>query len=179
MTIDPMAAVTAATDGMASPAAGAVPSTTGGSAAVSHESMRAEAATDGAKADLFDQAVGRQAKPPALETLQPEGEAKYLSNPAALGEQVLQRMESLHQRSMDYHNRIHQDGASSPASPAGGGEGVMGGPAAQHVAGAANPGAGKGFGELALMFDYALETTMISSSSSQFVSSVNTLMRGQ
>ncbi|MGI9510408.1 MAG: hypothetical protein ACR2QJ_13805, partial [Geminicoccaceae bacterium] len=117
-------------------------------------------------------------KPPAIDTLQPEGQAKFLANPAVLGEKVLQRLESLHQRSIDYKSQLRA-GTSTNALSAGGSDGAMSGPAAQHVAGSANPSTSGDMSSFALMFDYAIETSMISSSSSQFVSGVNTLMKGQ
>ena len=176
MTIDPMAAVTSATGSAGSPAA-ADPAASTGSARPDHNAAGVQNADDGAKVDLRDYASQHQNKPPAIETLQPEGQAKYLANPAALGEKVLSRMESLHQRSLDYRNQLHA-GSSPQALSAGSGEGVMSGPASQNVAGSGKTPAGD-VSNFALMFDYAIETSMISSSSSQFVSGVNTLMKGQ
>lgn len=175
MTIDPMAAVTTATDTVGGPAAGADPVASANSTSPHQDGTQVRVADQGAKVDLYDYTSQQQQKPPAIDTLQPEGKAKYLSNPAALGEKVLQRMESLHQRSLDYHNRL----GAGESSAAGGQGGGMSGPAADHVAGSAQPARTDSASGLKLVFDYAIETTMISNSSSQFVSSVNTLMRGQ
>ncbi|MDH3660596.1 MAG: hypothetical protein OEU92_11320 [Alphaproteobacteria bacterium] len=174
MTIDPMAAVTSATGGVASPAAGVDPAASASATSPQQIGTQARVADQDAKTDLFDYASQQQNKPPAIDTLQPESRANYLSNPAALGEKVLERMESLHQRSVDYHNQL----GAGPSSAAGG-DSAMSGPAAGKVAGSAEPSQGNGYSGLKLVFDYAIETTMISNGSSQFVSSVNTLMRGQ
>ena len=171
MTIDPTAAVTSATSGVGSPAASADPAASATSA-----SGLEDAADQSAKADLFDYTSQHQNKPPAIDTLRPEGKANYLSNPAALGEKVLERMEGLHQRSLEFKQNLREGGGISAA---GGGEGPMSGPASTHVAGTAKQSPTQALSGLQLMFDYAIETTMISNSSSQFVSSVNTLMRGQ
>ncbi len=179
MTIDPMAAVTSATESTGQSlvgtesAASPAPSSNAGNAATS--SPTAEQAV---RVDLFDYAAKQQNKPPAIDTLAPESKANYLANPSALGEKVLQRIESLHQRSMNYHHQIG-DQAASPTAASTAESSVMGGPASQHVAGTAVPSASKPYTGLKLMFDYAIETTMISKTSSQFVSSVNTLIKGQ
>ncbi|MGI9490610.1 MAG: hypothetical protein ACR2RF_32890 [Geminicoccaceae bacterium] len=174
MTIDPTAAVTSATSGVGSPAVSADPAASATSA-----SGMETAADQSAKADLFDYTSQHQNKPPAIDTLQPESKANYLSNPAALGEKVLERMEGLHQRSLEFKENFRVGGSASAAGIAGGGESTMSGPASTHVAGTAEASPTKALSGLQLMFDYAIETTMISNSSSQFVSSVNTLMRGQ
>ncbi len=178
MTIDPMAAVSSATGGAASPTVGADPALSPAAAGADQSAPAVRVADQGGRVDLLDYVAQDRNQPPAIETLQPESKAKYLSNPQALGEQVLQRLESLHQRSLDYRDEMSRATSSAPA-PAGGGAETMAGPASGHVAGTAAPARGDNFGYLNLMFDYALETTMISSSSSQFVSGVNTLMRGQ
>ncbi|MGI9498696.1 MAG: hypothetical protein ACR2P3_01545 [Geminicoccaceae bacterium] len=179
MTIDPMAAVTSVTGSAGSPAAGADPAASPSQTSQGRAVSEVRVADEGAKVDLYDYTSQHRNKPPAIDTLQPEGKANYLANPATLGEKVLQRIESLHQRSVDYHSRMHE-GTSPPTSSSGSGDGVMSGPASSHVAGSAQPSSNSdGFSKFALMFDYAVETTMVSSSSSQFVSGVNTLMRGQ
>lgn len=181
MTVDPMAAVTSATGSAGSPAAGVDAASSTNTSTTAQSASQApvaeqSAANPSSRVDLFDYTARHQNKPPMLDTLVPESRAKYLSNPAALGEKVLQRMESFHQRSMDYHNRLQGPGAAqaTPGAPA-----TLSGPAGQHVAGTAQPSAASGVSGLQVMFDYAIETTMISNTSSQFVSSVNTLMRGQ
>lgn len=194
MTIDPMAAVTSVTSGAGSAAAGADPvtsTTATPSAAAPTGQTGAQAPApgqgaveQGARADLFDYTAKQQSAPPAIETLKPEAQAKYLSNPTALGEKVLERMEGLHQRSIDYHNQVQDvsngaQGTMSSAGPAGSSEGTMSGPATEHVAGSATSAQPNGYSGLKMMFDYAIESTMISKSSSQFVSSVNTLLKGQ
>ena len=178
MTIDPIAALTTLTSGAGSSAAGADPAASVNAASSQQDGTGSRAADQSAKVDLFDYTSQHQNRPPAIDTLAPESKAKYLSNPAALGEKVLQGMEGLHQRSLDYHNRFQVEMSSPTTSPATG-EGVMAGPAASDVAGSAKPTSANPFSGLKVMFDYAVETTMVSNSSSQFVSSVNTLMRGQ
>lgn len=179
MTIDPMAAVTSATSSAASPAAGADPAASATSGAGTQNATGVRVADQGAKVDLFDYTAQHQNKPPAIDTLAPEGKAKYLSNPAALGDKVLERLEGLHQRSIEFNNNVREGGSSTTAGAAGSSESTMSGPASSHVAGTAQSTPTTNFSGLQLMFDYAIETTMISNSSSQFVSSVNTLMRGQ
>ena len=137
----------------------------------------APTAEQATKVDLFDYAAKQQNKPPAIDTLAPESKANYLSNPSALGEKVLQQMEKLHERSMDYHHQFSE--RSSTVTSTSAGDNVMAGPASQHVAGTAQPAELSPYTGLKLMFDYAVETTMISKTSSQFVSSVNTLIKGQ
>lgn len=179
MTIDPMAAVTSATSSTGSDAAGKAAATSQTSTAT----QQAGAAEQGARVDLFDYAAEHQNRPPAIDTLQPEGKAKYLSNPAVLGEKVLQRMETLHQRSLDYHNQLNsgqlQSGQATTTTE--GSSNVMAGPAGTHVAGSAKASetTGADYAGLKQMFDYATETKMVSMASSQFVSAVNTLMKGQ
>ena len=175
MTIDPTAAVTSATSSVASPAVSADPAASATSASNTENAAGIRAVDHGAKVDLLDYTSQHQNKPPAIDTLQPEGKAKYLSNPAALGEKVLERMEGLHQRSLEFKENFREGGSASSV----GGESTMSGPASNHVAGTAETSPTKALSGLQLMFDYAIETTMISNSSSQFVSSVNTLMRGQ
>lgn len=178
MTIDPMAAVTTATSSVESSAAGtnAVTSTNATSAVQDGSELRV--ADQDTKVDLFDYSTQQQHKAPAIDTLQPESQAKYLSNPAVLGEKVLQRMESFHQRSLDHYNLAN--GATAPsAAPAASGEGVMSGPAAQHVAGSATPSTPDPLHGFQLMLDYAVETTMMTTTSSQFSKNVNSLMKGQ
>ncbi|MEZ5932780.1 MAG: hypothetical protein R3F54_12625 [Alphaproteobacteria bacterium] len=179
MTIDPMAAVSSVTG---SPAADAGAVTSGAAASptqpVSQVQAPAEvsAADQGAKMDLFDYSARHRNAPPAIDTLQPESKADYLANPAALGEKVLQRMETLHQRSVDYHHQLQ----TGPAPAAAGSEGTMAGPASAHVAGSAKTATtDPTYAGLMQMFDYAVETKMVSMASSQFVSAVNTLMKGQ
>ncbi len=180
MTIDPMAAVTSVTSGVGSPAVSADPAASATSATETQHAANVRGADQGAEVDLFDYTSQHQNKPPAIDTLAPESKAKYLSNPAALGEKVLERMEGLHQRSLEFKEHVREGaGGASSAGAAGGGESTMSGPASSHVAGTAQPASTKALSGLQLMFDYAIETTMISNSSSQFVSSVNTLMRGQ
>ncbi|MEM8948510.1 MAG: hypothetical protein AAGA21_02920 [Pseudomonadota bacterium] len=181
MTIDPMAAVTAATDGVGrsaasvDTAASATTSTTG-----AQDTAQLRVADQGAKVDVFDYSAQHQNKPPAIDTLQPDSKAKYLSNPAALGEKVLERMEGLHQRSLEFRDNMRDGGVGSlSAGAAGSSQSSMAGPASSDVAGTAQPTKTNGLSGLNLMFDYAIETTMISNCSSQFVTSVNTLMRGQ
>ena len=177
MTIDPMAAVTTATSGVGSPAASADPAASM-DAATSRQAGTGPRVDQDARVDLFDYTSQHQSKLPAIDTLAPESKANYLSNPTALGERVLQGMENLHQRSLDYRNRFQTE-MSAPTTSTSSGEGVMAGPAAGDVAGSAKPTPTNPFSGLKIMFDYAVETTMVSNSSSQFVSSVNTLMRGQ
>ncbi|MEM7042018.1 MAG: hypothetical protein AAF543_04320 [Pseudomonadota bacterium] len=177
MTIDPMAAVTSATSGAGGLAAGADPATSNLATANTQTATAAQRTDQTSQMDLFDYTSKQQNKAPAIETLQPEGKAKYLSNPAALGEKVLQRMEGLHQRSLDYQDVFRNGGTSSTtAGAAGGGDPAMAGPASTNVAGTAEPNT---FSGLKLAFDYAIETTLISNSSSRFTTAVNTLMRGQ
>lgn len=186
MTIDPMAAVTSVTDSVgskalatetaASPAASA--NAASNAAASPQGAVQAPTAEQATKVDLFDYAAKQQNKPPAIDTLAPESKAKYLSNPSALGEKVLQQMEKLHERSMDYHHQFSERATASTQTPSAG-ESVMAGPASQHVAGTATSVSSNPYTGLKLMFDYAVETTMISKTSSQFVSSVNTLIKGQ
>jgi hypothetical protein len=184
MTIDPMAALTSVTDSAASSAlgaesmaspAGAAPAT---SANAASSAAQAPAAEQAVRVDLFDYAADQQAKPPAIDTLAPESKAKYLANPSALGEKVLQQMEKLHERSMNYHHQFDAR-AAAPTEGSAVDSSVMGGPASQHVAGTAEVSPSNPYTGLKLMFDYAVETTMISKTSSQFVSSVNTLIKGQ
>lgn len=179
MTIDPMAVVTSATEstGQSVVATDAVASPATSTNAANGPASP-PAAEQAVRVDLFDYAAKQQNKPPAIDTLAPESKANYLANPSALGEKVLQRMESLHQRSMNYHQQISEH-AASPTAGSAAETSVMGGPASQHVAGTAVPSASKPYTGLKLMFDYAIETTMISKTSSQFVSSVNTLIKGQ
>jgi len=180
MTIDPMAAVTTATDLAGSAAAGADPAVSSASSNAHQNTQQVRVAGEGTSVDLSDYTAQQQNRPPAIETLQPESQAKYLSNPQLLGEKVLERLEGLHQRSLDYRNELSGAGTASQApAPTGQGSDVMAGPASGHVAGSANANGNDGLGYLNVMFDYALETTMISSSSAQFVSGVNTLMKGQ
>jgi hypothetical protein len=179
MSIDPMAAVTTTTDVTGSSAAGADLAASSTPQNVQPGGQQNVNVADKAtRVDLFDYAT-QQHRPPAIDTLAPESKAKYLANPQALGEQVLGRMESLHQRSLDYRNEMSRNSAMAQAAPSGVEGDVMAGPASNHVAGTANSNGNNSLGYLNLMFDYALETTMISSSSTQFVSGVNTLMRGQ
>lgn len=177
MTIDPTAAISTVTEEVAKPAADPALST--GPAAPQQNVTQTDDTDVSVKAGLFDQASQQQLdQPPAIETLASESKAKYLSNPQVLGEQVLQRLETLHQRSVDYHSQMSQ---SAPASASNAGGEVMAGPASGQVAGTNGVQAGSGntMNSLNLMFNYAVETTMISTSSSQFVSGVNTLMKGQ
>ncbi len=179
MTIDPTAAVTSATSGVGSPAVSADPAASVTSTTGTQNAPSIHVADQGAKVDLFDYMAEHQNKPPAIDTLQPEGQAKYLSNPTALGEKVLERMEGLHQRSLEFKANFREGGGTSSAGAAGSSASTMAGPASNDVAGTAQPTQTDGLNGLQLMFDYAIETTIISNSSSQFVSSVNTLMRGQ
>ena len=177
MTIDPMAAVTSATSSAGSLAAGADPAASTSATANTQTATATQPTGQAAEMDLFDYTAKQQNKAPAIDTLQPESKAKYLANPAALGEKVLQRMEGLHQRSLDYQDAFRSGATSSTdAGWAGGGDPAMAGPASGNVAGTAAPNS---FSGLKLAFDYAIETTLISNSSSRFTTAVNTLMRGQ
>ncbi len=185
MTIDPMAALTSVTDSAASSALGAetvaspaASASTNAASSAAAGTAQSPAAEQAVRVDLFDYAADQQAKPPAIDTLAPESKAKYLANPSALGEKVLQQMEKLHERSMDYHTQFGER-AAAPAETGAADSGVMAGPASQNVAGTAAPSPSNPYTGLKLMFDYAVETTMISKTSSQFVSSVNTLIKGQ
>jgi hypothetical protein len=182
MTIDPMAALTSVTNSAGSSALGAEtiasPATSATANNTASNAAQSPAAEQAVRVDLFDYAADQQAKPPAIDTLAPESKAKYLANPSALGEKVLQQMENLHERSMDYHQQFSERSAA-PAGVDPGANGAMAGPASQHVAGTAAPSPSNPYTGLKLMFDYAVETTMISKTSSQFVSSVNTLIKGQ
>ena len=179
MTIDPMAALTSVTESAGSSALGAetmpAPTTSAHAASTAAQGPAAEQAV---RVDLFDYVNEQQSKPPAIDTLAPESKANYLANPSALGEKVLQQMEKLHERSMDYHHQFSER-AASPAVAGVADSSAMAGPASQHVAGTAAPSPSNPYTGLKLMFDYAVETTMISKTSSQFVSSVNTLIKGQ
>ena len=185
MTIDPMTAVTPVTSSAGSAAAGADPVTSSTATPASQAPTQVPMADQGAnKVDLFDYTAKNQNTPPVLETLKPEAQAKYYSNPTALGEKVLQRLEGLHQRSIEYHNQVQDvspgaQGTTASAGPAGSSDSTLSGPATAHVAGTATPTHPHGYSGLKMMFDYAIESTMISKSSSQFVSSVNTLLKGQ
>lgn len=173
MTIDPMAAV-----GTVSEPAGSAASTETPASGASHEAPIADpnGAAPEATMDLIDYSAKQPSQPPAIETLAPEGQAKYLSNPSALGEKVLEQIEGLHQRSLDYQKRFGEAASADSASTA---DRPLAGPAAQDVAGSAKATETSPYDGLKLMFDYAAETRMISMTSSQFVSAINTLLKGQ
>ncbi|MGI9420102.1 MAG: hypothetical protein ACR2RA_19940 [Geminicoccaceae bacterium] len=179
MTIDPMAAVTTATDSVARSAATADPAASADATVSPQNATQPSAADQSNKVDLLDYTAKQQHTPPAIDTLVPESKAKYLANPAELGGKVLEKMESFHQRSVDFHNDF-QNGSwrqPQPMAAAGGGD-VMGGPAQQHVAGTAGQAPDMLDG-LRRVMDYAIETTMVTTSSSQFTKTINTLMKGQ
>lgn len=182
MTIDPMAAVTTATNGIASPAASADPAASANST-ISPQSTTQPPTSDqggadrGNGVDLFDYTSKQQHAPPAIDTLAPESKAKYLANPAELGGKVLEKIESFHQRATDFRNQS-QSAPAAQTTALSSADGVMGGPAQQHVAGTANPGQDMIDG-LQRVMDYSIETTMMTTSSSQFTKTVNTLMKGQ
>lgn len=177
MTIDPTTAVTTVGASAPSPAV-SDPSTATGTV-TADGAAQPNAPGQATKTDIFDYASDLKNKPPALDTLQPEGKAKYLSNPSVLGDQVLQKMETFHQRWQARGGLL--DGQAS-AGPAGvGSNNVLPGPAAQNVP-AGNTGSALGKTEvktLSMIFDYGFETTMISTATSQFGKAISTLMRGQ
>lgn len=179
MTIDPMAAVTTATGGAASPAASADPAASANAASQGDGSAQVQSLDQNAKVDLFDYAAQQQNKPPALDTLQPESKANYLSNPAELGDQVLEKMESFHRRWQTQNDLLN---GSISTAPAGVGSGdAAPGPAAANLP-ASGVGAADGNTQLAtlqMMFEYGFESTMISTGTSQFSKTISTLMRGQ
>ncbi len=169
MTIDPMAAISTVAEPAGTAAAGADQAAPPKAPAPS-ASLEANGAGQDATMDLVDYGAKQPSQPPAIETLAPEGQAKYLSNPSALGEKVLEQIEGLHQRSLDYQKRFGEAASADE---------TLAGPAAGDVAGSAKPAETSPYGGLKLMFDYAAETRMISMTSSQFVSAVNTLLKGQ
>lgn len=182
MTIDPMAALSAVTD-RASSALGIDQAASQEMASAAKNAPEAPIAhppdaDKGARADLFDYSAKKLNQPPAIDTLSSKSQANYLSNPAALGEKVLQQMEGLHQRSLAYNQQLQGTGSTGAPTISAGGE-TMAGPASKDVAGSSNAWQTTEYSSLKLMFDYAAETKLISMTSSQFVSAINTLLKGQ
>lgn len=180
MTIDPTIAVTTVGGATPSPAV-SDPSASTGAATADSAAAQPNAPGQATKTDIFDYAADLKDRPPALDTLQPEGKAKYLSNPSVLGDQVLEKMEAFHQRWQAKGSLLDGNiGASAGAT--GGRDGVLPGPASQSVPSTINGTSTAGDNSvqtLTLVFDYAIETNMISTGTAQFSKAVNTLMRGQ
>lgn len=181
MTIDPTTAVTTVGGATPSPAV-SDPSASTGAATADSAAAQPNAPGQAAKTDIFDYAADLKDRPPALDTLQPEGKAKYLSNPSVLGEQVLERMEAFHQRWQAKGSLLDGSTTGASAGATGGMDGVLPGPASQSVPSTINgtsTGGNNSVQTLTLVFDYAIETNMISTGTAQFSKAVNTLMRGQ
>lgn len=180
MTIDPMAAVSAAAGGTVNPATGADAAASVNPTAEGGGATQVQGSDQASKVDLFDYASQQQNKPPALDTLQPESRANYLSSPAELGDQVLEKMESFHRHWQTQGDMLNSGLGTAPAG-VGSGDAAPG-PAAQNVPSSSAGAASEGNSQLAtlqMMFEYGFESTMISTGSSQFSKTISTLMRGQ
>lgn len=135
MTIDLTAAISSVNSSVGE-ASGVHPAGSGSGGLVQDWTKGTRATDVAAHANLFDHALQQQVRPQAPEIQRPERKTAYLSNPAALGEQVLQRLEGLHDRSTNF--QTEPSAAVSAPTAADAGQPVMAGPASSHVAGTAN-----------------------------------------
>lgn len=178
MTIDPTAAVAGATEHASGQTAAVDPVASPHAATNPAAAPEPAAAHQAEKIDFVDYMSRQETKAPDMGTLTPEGQAKHLSNPAALGEKVLEGLGALHERSSTFQQAFIEGGSAQPSADPGAGP-VSKGPAAEPVAGSGDFQSTIDHKSMIDFFNHMNEATLAGNASSSFMRSFNTLMKGQ